>query len=141
MALKVLEDGYLMSLGTVDDGGVWVADLIYVHDDDFNLYWISFPQVRHSKAVGGNSRAACAVTAAHQTGKERALQMEGVIEEIQGPLFEYEKMLEAKRGLPVPQAAGEILDKGHVWYKFTPAKIELLHSEPFGYEKKPIPLA
>lgn len=138
LARKVLEDGYLMSLGTMDEGGVWVADLIYIHDDEFNLYWISIPMVRHSRAIAGNNRAACAVTAGHETGEERALQMEGTVEKIHGPLFDYEKKLEAKRGLPTPQAAGEILEKGHVWYKFTPTKIELLHSKPFGYEKKPV---
>ncbi len=38
---EVLERGYLMSLGTVDDGGVWVSDVIYVFDDDFTMYWMS----------------------------------------------------------------------------------------------------
>ena len=44
---EVLEKGYLMSLGTVDEGGVWVSDVIYVFDDEFNLYWISDPDTRH----------------------------------------------------------------------------------------------
>ncbi len=140
LARKVLEDGYLMSLGTLDEGGVWVADVIYVHDERFNLYWVSMPGTRHSRAIEGNSRVACAVTASHETNKERALQIEGVVEKVEGPLFECEKKLEAKRGLPVPRAAGEILEKGHVWYVLKPTKVELMHSEPFGYEKKSIPL-
>ena len=32
---EVLEKGYLMSLATSDGGGVWVADVIYVYDDEF----------------------------------------------------------------------------------------------------------
>ena len=38
---EVLEKGYLMSLATLDDGGVWVADVIYIHDDDLNIFWMS----------------------------------------------------------------------------------------------------
>lgn len=140
LARGVLEDAYVMSLGTADEGGAWVADLIYVADEDFNLYWISFPQVRHSQAIEKNAKVACAITASHETNKERALQIEGVVEKIDGPLFEQEKKLEAKRGLPIPQRAGEILENGHVWYKLKPTKVELLHSEPFGYEKKAVTL-
>lgn len=81
LARGVLADAYVMSLGTADEGGAWVADLIYVADEDFNLYWISFPQ-----------------------------------------------------------RAGEILENGHVWYRLRPTKVELIHSEPFGYEKKIVAL-
>lgn len=135
-AKKVLEDGFVLSLGTQDRDGVWVADLIYVHDQDLNLYWISMPEARHSRALGQNKMVACTITASHYTNQERALQVEGVAEKIDGPMFELEKKLETKRGLPVPQKAGEILEKGHVWYKLIPTKIYLIHSVPFGYERQ-----
>ena len=48
---EVLEKGYLMSLATVDDGGVWVADVIFIYDDALNIYWMSDSDVRHSKAI------------------------------------------------------------------------------------------
>lgn len=140
LAQEVLNDARLISLGTIDENGVWVADVIYVPDENLNLYWISMPQARHSQAIGGNSKVACSVTASHETNKERALQIEGVAEKIDGPLFEYEKKLEAKRGLPAPQAEGEILAKGHSWYVLKPTKIELIHSELFGYERKSVQL-
>ena len=38
LILEVLEKGYLMSLGTQDGGGVWVADVIYVYDEEMNIY-------------------------------------------------------------------------------------------------------
>ncbi|MCR4275946.1 MAG: pyridoxamine 5'-phosphate oxidase family protein [Candidatus Parcubacteria bacterium] len=138
---EVLNDAHLISLGTVDENGVWVADVIYVPDEHFNLYWISMPQARHSQAIERNGKVACTVTASQQTNKERALQIEGVAEKIDGPLFDYEKKLEAKRGLPVPQAEGEILTKGHSWYVLKPTKVELIHSELFGYERKSVQLA
>lgn len=141
LAQEVLNDAHLISLGTTDAQGVWVADVIYVSDEDLNLYWISMPQARHSQAIERNGRVACSVTASHHTNKERALQIEGVAGKIDGPLFEYEKKLEAKRGLPAPQAAGEILAKGHSWYVLRPTRVELIHSELFGYERKSVQLA
>lgn len=140
LAQEILNDAHLISLGTVDENGAWVADVIFVPDENLNLYWISMPQVRHSQAIERNGKVACSVTASHQTNKERALQIEGVAEKINGPLFEYERKLEAKRGLPAPQAEGEILAKGHVWYRLKPTKVELIHTELFGYERKPIQL-
>ena len=140
LAQEVLHDAHLISLGTVDENGVWVADIIFVPDENLNLYWISMPQARHSQAIVQNGKAACSVTASEQTNKERALQIEGVAEKIDGPLFEYEKKLEAKRGLPVPQTEGEILAKGHSWYVLKPTKVELIHSELFGYERKSVQL-
>src|SRR3989344_4835344 len=136
LARQVLEEGYLMSLGTVDEGGVWVADVIYIHDEAFNLYWLSMPHVRHSKAIEENSKVACTITASWKTDAERALQIEGIAERIEGPMFELEKRLESKRGLPLPDEPGEILKKGHSWYMLKPTKIELLHSQSFGYDKK-----
>ncbi len=140
LARKVLEDGYLMSLGTADEGGVWVADVIYVHDEQFNLYWVSMPGTRHSRAIEGNNRVACAVTASQEVGKERALQISGVAEKVDGPLFELEKKHRTKRRMQTPTRPGEILEDGEVWYVLKPTKVELMHSEPFGYEKKSIPL-
>ena len=56
--LEVLEKGYLISLATHDDGGLWVADVVYTFDDDLNIYWMSYPTVRHSKAIEDNNQAA-----------------------------------------------------------------------------------
>lgn len=140
LARKVLEDGYLMSLGTVDEGGVWVADVIYIHDENFNLYWLSFPHHRHSKAIEGSPKVACAITTSWETGNERALQIEGVAEKIDGPLFEYEKKLASKRGMMIPSVAGRVLEDGHSWYVLKPTKIELIHNKPFGYKKQNVEL-
>jgi nitroimidazol reductase NimA-like FMN-containing flavoprotein (pyridoxamine 5'-phosphate oxidase superfamily) len=48
---QVLEQGYILSLGTYDENGPWVADVRYISDDDFNIYWMSDPKFRHSEAI------------------------------------------------------------------------------------------
>jgi len=141
LALKVGEEGYLMSLGTVDDGGVWVADVIYIMDENFNLYWLSLPSARHSKAIEINSKVACAITTSWETDKERALQVEGFAEKVEGPLFEFEKKLAEKRGMKIPAVAGSDLEKGHSWYVLKQTKVELIHNEHFGYEKQIVDLS
>ena len=133
---EVLNEGFVMSLGTVDDQGVWVADVIYVDDDRFNLYWVSMPDARHSKAIEKNNKVALTVTASWATDDEKALQIEGIAERIDGPLFEFEKKLETKRGLKIPEKEGEILSQGHVWYVIKPTRIELMYSKHFGYDRK-----
>lgn len=140
LARKVLEDAYFMSLGTLDDGGVWVSEVLYIHDESFNLYWLSFPHARHSKAIEVNKKVACTITASWETDKERALQIEGVAEKVEGPLFEYEKRLASKRGMMIPEIAGRVLEDGHSWYVLRPMKVELIHNEPFGYQKQNVDL-
>jgi hypothetical protein len=69
----------LISLGTVDDGGVWVADLIYVSDDDLNIYWMSSPQYRRSLAIDKNCRVAGTITISQTPGsKDLGVQLCGV---------------------------------------------------------------
>ena len=138
LAHEILREGFLMSLGTTDDEGVWVSDVIYVHDEDLCIYWVSLPSARHSQAIGAGSRVACNITSSHVLGKERALQIAGTAEPIEGSRLELEQMLEAKRGKEVPQVAGEILSRGHVWYVLKPDTTKLIDSDKFGYERKTI---
>jgi hypothetical protein len=140
LAFKVLEDGYIMNLGIVDENGVWVSPVIYINDGNFNLYWVSIPGSRHSQAIEKNNKVACSVIASWETKKERALQIEGVAERVDKMPLGFEQKLEKKRGLDVPLVVGETLKGGQIWYVLRPIKIELIHSEPFGYERKSINL-
>ena len=60
--LEILENAHLMSLATRDDGGLWVADVIFVYGDDLNLYWMSDPDCRHSQAIPKNDGVAGSIT-------------------------------------------------------------------------------
>lgn len=133
----VLERGYLMSLGIVDDDGPWVADVIYIFDDDFNLYWMSTTHRRHSKAIdGGHNRvaAAIAVTQGPEMPDE-GLQISGVAQRLDKPSLELLKSWMKKKKEPVKTAIGAVLT-GHVWYKLTPDRIELIYQEKFGYDRQ-----
>ncbi len=132
---EVLEQGYLMSLGIVDSGGVWVADVIYIFDDDFNIYWMSDPEVRHSKAVLINNQAAGTITVSWEKDQELGLQFSGQVEKIDGPRYDLAVKHYAKRNKPEPKEEEDVLD-GDSWYVLKPSKIELINGKLFGFEKQ-----
>ena len=131
---EVLEKGYLMSLGTVDEGGVCVSDVIYVFDDEFNLYWISDPDTRHSKAILRTSKVAGTITAVDR-GDELGVQFEGTAQKIEGARYDLAKKHLAKRNNSEPKETDDVL-QGDSWYGLKPVRIELIHKKFFGFEKQ-----
>ncbi len=132
---QVLEKGYLMSLATIDDGGVWVADVIYIFDDQLNIYWMSDPDVRHSKALLKNSNVAGTITVSDQGEKNLGIQFEGMAEKLEGPRFDLAVKHYSKRKKPAPKEADDVL-QGDSWYCLKPRKIELINEELFGFKKQ-----
>src|SRR6185295_12930103 len=128
---EVLEKGYLMSLGTHDEGGVWVSDVIFIHDDDLNLYWMSDPDVRHSKAVLQNPKIAGTITANLPKEDNLGIQFHGVAEKIEGARHDLAKKHYAKRRKQEPRETEDVL-QGDDWYMLKPTKIELIYEKLFG---------
>lgn len=136
---EVLEKGYLMSLGTHDDGGVWVADVIYVFDDEMSMYWMSYPDVRHSRAIETDSRVAGTITVSDQGEGNLGLQFSGLARKIDDPRYDLALKHHAKRKRPVPQESEDVL-KGRSWYVLKPNMIELIYEKHFGFKKQKLEL-
>lgn len=136
-AVEVLEKSFVLTLGTLDDGGVWVADVVFVSDDDLNIYWSSNPNFRHSAAISKNPKISAAVRVSQKPGdKDLALQMEGSAEKLEGQQFSIAMKMLVKRGKPQPSKIANTLLEGYSWYKFTPQKIELIDEENFKFTKQ-----
>lgn len=134
---NILEKGYLMSLGTVDNSGPWVADVLYVHDNAFTIYWMSDQGVRHSQAIRDNASVAATITLTSSVeDKEVGLQIMGKAEKIEGDMLDIAIQYRKKREKPIPKEEGEILGPGQSWYALHPRKIEVIHAPLFGWEKK-----
>lgn len=131
----VLRDAKILSLGIADTEGVWVADVTYVYDDELNLYWLSLPTARHSM-VGSGAQVACTIHASVDADAERALQIAGTMEVLSEPQPKLLALLNQKIGRDKSYTADELIAGKHLWYKLTPSRIELHHSEPFGWERK-----
>ena len=136
---EVLEKGYLMSLGTVDEGGVWVCDVIYIFDDQLNLYWMSDPDCRHSRAVIKNPNIAGTITVNSPKENNLGIQFEGIGAKIEGVRFDLAKKHYAKRNKSEPKETDDVL-RGDSWYMLKPKRIELIHEKLFGFKKQKINL-
>lgn len=138
--LEVLEKGHLMSLATQDDGGLWVADVIYIYDDNLNIYWMSDPDVRHSKAVLSNKQVAGTITTSNKSKElNLGIQFSGNAEKIEGSRYDLAVKHRTKRGHPIPKEDEDVLQEDS-WYILRPNKIDLVDEQNFGYDKKSIEL-
>lgn len=134
---KVIETGYLLSLASVDSGGPWVSDVIYVSDADLNLYFISRLEFRHSKAFEKNPRAAGAITAVEKPeGQSTGVQLAGTISQVKEiPKDAFVRYSQKRAG-----KNSWTLEPGDAWYKLTPTIFDLIYEPLFGYTKKTLRL-
>ena len=136
---EILENGHLMSLATVDDGGPWVSDVIYVHREPLEIFWMSDSNTRHSQAIHKDARVAATITIGDgKGGTNIGLQVSGIAEKVEGDILEIAAKHRAKRGKPTPKKEGEVLEGNESWYVLRPTKIELIYEPHFGFEKKKI---
>jgi uncharacterized protein YhbP (UPF0306 family) len=136
---NVLEKGFLMSLATQDDSGLWVSDVIYVFDDELNIYWMSDPNVRHSQAILKNNKVAGTITISGVGESNLGIQFVGVAEKIKGERYNLAKKHYAKRQKLEPKETDDVLD-GDSWYVLKPSKVELIDEKLFGFEKQKLEL-
>ncbi|HMP67346.1 MAG TPA: pyridoxamine 5'-phosphate oxidase family protein [Candidatus Paceibacterota bacterium] len=140
--LSILDKTHLMSLATNDENGLWVADVIFLYDENLNIYWMSDPNARHSKAITKNNKVAGTITSSTKSKEPNlGIQFTGSAEQLDGIQFELLIKHLAKRNYPRPKLsdAKKILN-GDLWYKLTPTKIELIDEENFGYDRQSISL-
>jgi len=131
---EILEKGYVMSLGTsFGKGTVWVADVVYVHDDNFNLYWFSHIKTRHSEAIAANKRVAATITLSKDhNDKDVGLQIGGWARKLDGELLEIATKYNHKKRKQGPHK----LAPGQSWYELHPTKIMVIYEPLFGLEAK-----
>lgn len=55
----LLDQAQIMQLATAtSDGQPWICSVYFVYDDQLNVYWLSYPERRHSQELAQNARAA-----------------------------------------------------------------------------------
>ncbi len=78
---KYLIAGKLMQVATVDGGKPWVCTVYFVSDELQNLYWLSFPERRHSKDITKSPHVAIAIAVKHDQ-PVIGIQAEGTADEV-----------------------------------------------------------
>ncbi len=133
--LEVLGKVHLMSLATVDAEGVWVADVIFIYDEDLNIYWMSHPDARHSRAILEHAQVAGTITLSTQSKEMNlGIQFAGNARKIDGARHDLAVKHYKKRNHPVPSEDEDVL-KGRSWYVITPTRIDLIDEARFGSKK------
>ena len=138
LAQDIFDKGYFFSLATLDDGGLWVSDVFYVADGEWNIYWLSAHDTRHSKAIEQNSEVAGTITITTTPSEpSEALQIAGRAERVNEEQKEKpEKLFLQKRGKEKKTEADRY--RGQSRYRLTPTKIRLAHQETFKLEKQDV---
>jgi uncharacterized protein YhbP (UPF0306 family) len=133
LAKKYLDQVFVMQLATCADGQPWCCTVHFVADDNFNLYWISAPQRRHSKELANNPKAAAAIAMPETAGKVRGVQIQGTVRKVTDPqelaklIAPYEKRF-GRHGVGAEIAAGT---NPHQLYQLRPDSIVLFDNLHF----------
>lgn len=129
-----LQEARLMQVATVKEGKPWVCTVLFAFDEEFNLYWISKPDTRHSQEISNNEKVAGAIVSPNALGESvRGLQFEGIAKEATGKDMEKAIAIYANRTGMKDERKQKILDKtdGHVPYVIKPTLFVLFDTKNF----------
>lgn len=74
---KYLQEGRVISVATFSGDQPWSFNAYFAADENFNLYWISNPDTRHSKEIQNNSKVAATIPIRFADLNVVGLQVEG----------------------------------------------------------------
>lgn len=137
LIIEILDATYLMSLGTTSGNSPWVADVIFVYDDDLNIYWLSKDSTRHSSNISINQKVAASITSSAKQGEDnKGLQIEGDAFKVDGLLPKMAIKHLAKRKKIGVDYKNILAIRNESWYMLKPTNIEVIYEPLFGYVKQ-----
>jgi len=113
-----------MQLATLNNDQPWICTVYFVADENFNLYWMSARERRHSQDIVANSKAA--VTVVKDTERKQALQIVGEASEVSDEELEKAHRLYMLKYGPKDYDLDEIkrhLPQGRAYWIFKPTKM------------------
>jgi len=131
--LKHLGSAKLLQVATAADDRPWICTVYFVHDDELNLYWLSWPERRHSQEISKNYRVAVAVAIKHDApvigiqaeGRAEMVNDEATIKKV---MHIYVDKHNVGKDFVKKYEAGT---NHHQLYKFTPQKYVLFDEQNF----------
>lgn len=76
---QTLDTKHVMQLATSATGRPWVCSVYFVADENYNLYWASWPSRRHSQDISNNHYvAATVVIASAKASPVAGIQLGGI---------------------------------------------------------------
>jgi nitroimidazol reductase NimA-like FMN-containing flavoprotein (pyridoxamine 5'-phosphate oxidase superfamily) len=103
IAKHLIDDNIHMTVATADaDGTPWVSPVFFVSDDDYDLYWTSWKNARHSQNIRSNPKAGIVIYEAEASRPVQAVYIAATVVEITEPA-EVAAAIEVMRGRPQPE--------------------------------------
>lgn len=137
---ELYHDATTFTLATSVNNQPWTCTLIFVWDEDFNLYWLSAPNARHSKEIEQNSKVSATISIVESDGKGRMVQIEGICEVINDDQrrVEADQNFKERHHMAGLMSIDEALEetKKLNCYQLKPTIIHLTHEPKFGRERK-----
>lgn len=82
---EYIQKSKYMQIATSASSQPWVCTLVYAYDEEFNFYWLSLPDTKHSKHISQNTKVAGTIMNPElQEDAIRGLQFEGEATELSG---------------------------------------------------------
>ena len=137
---EVLANSREMVLATTNNDTPWASALVYGHDKDFHLYWVSFDKSRHTLEVLKNPKVAAVINRQPTGGdQDKGLQIEGRAQKLEeNRILSVAREFYAKRGKDVPNTLEELekLPADMSWYELVPEKIHIYYGPLFGFKRQ-----
>ena len=128
-----LASAKLMQVATSSDNKPWICTVYFVADEKLNLYWLSWPNRRHSRELVSNSKVAVAIAIKPDT-PVIGIQAEGKVgqvddlSEIKGVIDKYVSKFGVGNKFYDNLVAGK---NKHQLYKFIPERLSLFDEVNF----------
>lgn len=86
-AKQILEDNiYCVVASSSKEGEPWISPVFYGYDEDYNIYWISDKDAKHSKLIKNNPQVSIAIFNSQlPEGKADCVYIQATVEEINDP--------------------------------------------------------
>lgn len=135
-ARNMIRSNMFMSLATTDGASVWIAQVGYVVDTDYNFYWYSATNARHSEHIQQNPHIAVGIFNPNEPLESiSGLQIAGTagvvpeadlshIMEMFFRLIFPDESVRAQRILPIEAFSGNAMLR---FYRFTPTEVYMPH--------------
>lgn len=134
LAREIVEKNQYLTIASNDSlGNPWVSPVAYVFDKDWNFYFVSLPDSKHSRNIESRKKVAVAIFDSRQKwGTGVGLQVEGEIKKI--PFLEIPRLLKLYFSREYPYGQANMSDfvrglrkmlqnKIYLLYRFTPKKV------------------
>jgi uncharacterized protein YhbP (UPF0306 family) len=132
IAREYIKSAHVMQLATVAGNKPWLCTVHYVVDKDWNFYWLSIRNRRHSLELATNPKVA--VTIVRDPAIKHAIQMEGEATEVPSDQLEsihtlYSEKHGQKESRLIEAKSGKIDQR--TYYCFKPSHLQMFDEVDF----------